>query len=346
MAPALARAQQTLPGPGDQAVQEQQRRQGQLVRRPRELSAVAETPFGRGDPPRHPFIVTRQIFTGAGKVGSENGRPAVPTRSPSAPTSSRRRSVWKRRSSGPIVNTRDEPHGDPGKYRRLHVIIGDANLSEYQTFLKLGVTALFLAALEDGALPDPLDLADPVDSCWQGQPRPGSRPSSRPGRWRVTATALEIQCATSNGSRSTPSRARRAGVGSVLSEWERYPHRPRSGPRLTADRLDWVAKRRLLGGYVDRDGLAWDHAKAARPSPSSITTSIRAPVSTTGWRRGSTCVRLFTDDEVEAAVENPPDPDEGLFPGSCVSEFPDSLVAANWDSLVFDTGEPISSGFL
>ena len=92
----------------------------------------------------------------------------------------------------PIINTRDEPHGDP-QYRRLHVIIGDANLSECQIFLKLGATALLLAALEDGALPDPLDLQDPVESCWRV-----SHDIGLGNRWSSTVEALR-QLWSSNG---------------------------------------------------------------------------------------------------------------------------------------------------
>ena len=78
------------------------------------------------------------------------------------------------------------------KYRRLHVIIGDANLSECQNFLKLGATALMLSALEDGALPDPLDLQDPVESCWRvSHDISLGKPLELEGGG--TATALELQ---------------------------------------------------------------------------------------------------------------------------------------------------------
>ena len=82
----------------------------------------------------------------------EPRRGAVPAHA-SGPTSSRRRSGSRPRSSGPIVNTRDEPHADAQKYRRLHVIVGDANLREVATFLKVGTTALVLAMIEDDVLP-------------------------------------------------------------------------------------------------------------------------------------------------------------------------------------------------
>ena len=98
------------------------------------------------------FLVTRQIFTGAGKVGSETGGPTpfqLTQRADFFEAEIGLETTLKR----PIVNTRDEPHADPDRYRRLHVIVGDANLCEVATFLKVGTTALVLRMLEDGAAP-------------------------------------------------------------------------------------------------------------------------------------------------------------------------------------------------
>src|SRR3972149_8332134 len=125
-----------------------------------------DLPFGEVIRYLTTFLVTRQVFTGAGKIGAENGRPATPFQISQRADFFEEEVGLETTLKRPIINTRDEPHGDPGKYRRLHVIIGDANLSETQTFLKLGSAALVLAAIEDGALPDSLTLADPVASCW------------------------------------------------------------------------------------------------------------------------------------------------------------------------------------
>ncbi len=122
------------------------------------------TPFGQIVRHLTPFFVTRQIFTGSGKVGSENGRPDVDYQITQRADFFEEQVGLETTLKRPIVNTRDEPHGDPSKYRRLHVIIGDATQSEVQNFLKLGVTAIFLAAVEDGALPDSFELDDPVAS--------------------------------------------------------------------------------------------------------------------------------------------------------------------------------------
>src|SRR3972149_10538204 len=124
------------------------------------------TPFGQIVRDLTPFLVSRQVFTGAGKLGAE------------APWDERGRIFYQLTQRAdffeaevglettlkrPIVNTRDEPHADPDKYRRLHVIIGDANLCEVATFLKVGTTALVIKMIEDEYLPD-LTLANPVAS--------------------------------------------------------------------------------------------------------------------------------------------------------------------------------------
>jgi proteasome accessory factor A len=109
-----------------------------------------------------PFLVSRQIFCGAGKVGSENGAEHVPyqisQRADFFETEMGLDTMVKR----PIINTRDEPHANRDRYRRLHVIIGDANMSEFTTYLKVGTALVVLHMIEEGFLPEPLALRNPV----------------------------------------------------------------------------------------------------------------------------------------------------------------------------------------
>src|SRR6185436_4121047 len=129
-----------------------------------------ETPFGRIVAQVTPHFVTRQVFAGAGKVGCE--LPGVPSRD--VPFQLSQRADFFEEEVGlettlkrPIVNTRDEPHCDAQKYRRLHVIIGDANLSEVATFLKVGTTAVVLSMIEDDELGRDVSLATPVHALRQ-----------------------------------------------------------------------------------------------------------------------------------------------------------------------------------
>ena len=161
----------------------------------------------------------------------------------------------------PIINTRDEPHADPEKYRRLHVIIGDANLAEMSTYLKVGTTALVLAMIEDG-----VPHRRPRDRCSGGVAARGlARPDAahlvtmRDGR-RLTAVQLQMEYLEQ--ARKYVEDRYGADVddvtADVLERWESVLSRLEDDPMSLSRELDWVAKLALLEGYRDRDGLDWD----------------------------------------------------------------------------------------
>jgi proteasome accessory factor PafA2 len=284
------------------------------------------------------FMVTRQIFTGSGKVGRENDRPDVDYQITQRADFFEEEVGLETTLKRPIINTRDEPHGDPSRYRRLHVIIGDANLSEIQIFLKVGTTALMLAALEDGALPDPLDLRDPVTACWQVS-HDLSMKEPLDLDEGGTATALELQWRYHEWlSKYAEAELDDPVWKQVLDEWERVLTLLEADPMRLADTLDWVAKKRILDGYRERDGLAWTDPKLKALSLQYHDVDPAKGLYQRLAARGS-FRRLFTDDQIEEATVEPPTRTRAYFRGRCVSRFPDSLVAANWDSLVFDVGE-------
>jgi proteasome accessory factor A len=284
------------------------------------------------------FLVTRQVFTGSGKVGSENGRPEttyqISQRSDFFEEEVGLETTLKR----PIVNTRDEPHAEPGSYRRLHVIIGDATLSETQTFLKLGSLSLFLAALEEGALGEPVAIADPVESVWRVSHDPTLR-RTIPLADGTTATALDLQWRYLEELSKYGEAGGADDIGRrVLGLWEEILTDLEQDPATTADRLDWTAKLALLNGFLERDGLAWNDPKIklldlqyhdVDPDRGLYHRLVGA----------GRMQRLFTDDEIATATAEPPARTRAYFRGRCVEKFEDSLVAANWDSLIFDVGE-------
>lgn len=295
------------------------------------------TPFGQVIKFSSAFFVSRQIFTGAGKVGSENGRPAADYQITQRADFFEEEVGLETTLKRPIINTRDEPHGDPSRFRRLHVIIGDANRSHVQIFLKLGVTAVFLAALEDRAMPDAIELSDPVEACWKVSHDPFAPLGLEGGG---SATALEIQQRYLEWlSKYVESELDEGVWPQVISEWESVLVDLESDPDLCADRLDWVAKRHLLQAYIDRDGLEWSDPKLRMID---LLYHDVDPARSTYQRlldRGR-IRRLFDEVSIQEATKTPPSRTRAYFRGRCVSMFPDSLVAANWDSLVFDTGKP------
>ncbi len=241
----------------------------------------------------------------------------------------------------PIVNTRDEPHCDATKYRRLHVIVGDANLSEVATFLKVGTTALVLAMIEDDALPRDFLFNAPV---WALR-RVSYDLSLRAPLELVdgsTVTALDVQWELFDRARKYADSFGLECVGEavgaeIIRRWESVLTALESDPMSLADQLDWVAKYRLIEGYRERHDLAWDDARLAamdlqyhdlRPSKSLFA------------RLGME--RLTDDAEVMAARTEPPTDTRAYFRGKCLQRWADDIVAANWDSLVFDIGrEPL-----
>lgn len=297
-----------------------------------------DTPFGDVIRYAMTFLVTRQIFTGAGKVGSENDRSdanyQITQRADFFEEEVGLETTLKR----PIINTRDEPHGDPSKYRRLHIILGDANLSETQNFLKVGTTALVLAALEDGALPDSLDLFDPVESCWIVSHDLGlNRTLQIDGGG--TATAIDLQARYLEWLAKYVEKELDDPVWTqVIDEWERVLDALATNPESLADTLDWVAKKRLLDGFIERDHLAWDSPKLKALDLQFHDVDSNKGLYNRLAARGS-MRRLFSDQQILDAMDRPPEKTRAYFRGRCVSDFSDALVAANWDSLVFDVGE-------
>ncbi len=284
------------------------------------------------------FFVTRQIFTGSGKIGSENGRPPVDYQITQRADFFEEEIGLETTLKRPIINTRDEPHADPSRYRRLHVILGDANRSEVQTFLKLGTTALVLDAIEDGAFPDPIELVDPVREVWSVSHDPKLEYAMETTD-RGRLTALEIQWQYLDVIQQY---ARSIGVGpvwtQVLGEWEQILLDLETDPRSTADRLDWTAKLRILEGYRSRDGLAWNDSKLRLLDLQYHDVDPQRGLYQRLVDRGA-IRRLFDDQQVELATIEPPEDTRAFFRGTCVHRYPEALVSANWDSLVFDIGE-------
>ena len=208
-----------------------------------------------------PFFVSRQVICGAGRVGrgASGDEPGyqIAQRSDYIEVEVGLETTLKRG----IINTRDEPHADADKYRRLHVIIGDANLSEYSTLLKVGTTALVLDMIEKGVRFDELRLAEPVRSVHRisHDPTLSTTVELSDGR-RVTG--LDLQRAYFEKAAKHVENTMGGDVDpdttEVLTLWGEVLDALARDPLDCADRLDWAAKLRLLEGYRERDGLTWD----------------------------------------------------------------------------------------
>lgn len=289
-----------------------------------------------------PFFVTRQIVAGAGKVGSESMQ--KPKGEVSFQLSQRAdffeeevglETTLKR----PIVNTRDEPHADASKYRRLHVILGDANMSEISSYLKVGTTSIVLSMIEDGYMDDlDLSLVNPVAALRQVS---CDLTLSQPLRLQSgkTITPLGIQRAIFE---KACEYGEEIGFGAVapdndgymvLRQWGEVLDGLEADPLSMADTLDWVAKYRLVSAYRERNKLSWDDPKLAaidlqyhdiRPNKSLF------------YRLG--VKKLIEDSDVKNAVSQPPPDTRAYFRGKCLELYGNYIAAANWDSMIFDLG--------
>jgi proteasome accessory factor PafA2 len=297
-------------------------------------------PFGRVVAGITPFFVTRQLFAGAGKVGCE----AAGLSGKDVPFQISQRADFFEEEVGlettlkrPIVNTRDEPHCDAQKYRRLHVILGDANLSEVSTYLKVGTTAIVLSMIEDDELGRDLSLASPVQALRQvSYDLSLAKPLELANGTR--ATALEIQWQYLDFAKKYAESRGLESVGEevgadVLQRWESVLHALETDPMSLATQLDWVAKYQLLSAYRERHGLDWTDTKLRAMDLQYH--DIR-PARSLSTRVG--LERLTTDAEVTAAMTDPPRTTRAWFRGRCLQRWGSAVVAANWDSLVFDVG--------
>ncbi len=251
-----------------------------------------------------PYLISRQIFTGAGKVVTNAKGTAYSM-------SQRAEHIWESISSAttrsrPIINTRDEPHADPERYRRLHVIVGDSNMNEFATFLKVGTASVILAMIEDRStvLRD-YNLASPINALrdisydlWSKEP---VRLSS--GR---DMTALEIQedlCERAEAFVQT--RHLPPDQVQAVTLWREVIEQYRSDPMLLADRVDWIAKLQIIERERERSGVGLADPRVALIDLLYHDTDLSRGLFYRHQARGHV-TRMVTDDAITEATLQPP----------------------------------------
>lgn len=287
-----------------------------------------------------PFFVTRQIICGAGRVGlgqdsSRNGY-QISQRADFFEAEVGLETTIRR----PIINTRDEPHAAADKYRRLHVIIGDANLSQTSNYLKFGTTAMVLSLIEAGLAPK-VEVYEPVAAL-----QAVSHDTSLTSKLRLLdgrrVTALDLQWmyhdAASKLAQDTGVADAVDGDGhthGVLERWATVLTQLDSDRSAASSSVEWLAKLSLLEGYRQRDGLDWDNPQLGlidlqwadiRPEKGLYYKLLEH----------QRMQRIVDDAEIAAAVTEPPSDTRAFFRGRCVSRFGQDLVGASWDSVIFD----------
>jgi len=203
-----------------------------------------------------PFFVTRQVYAGAGKLLKLSGKTHyfmsqraqhIHEKTSSSTTSSRS-----------IINTRDEPHADAEKYRRLHIIIGDSNMSEFATLMKVGVTAVVLSMIEEGFTVPNIELEDPVKAI-----REISRDTTLKRRVKLEdgreLTAIEIQRAYLERAYDyLASTAVDPVTEDIVRKWEDILNKLEEDPMQLSRQIDWVMKKDLMISYMEKKNCGWD----------------------------------------------------------------------------------------
>ena len=285
-----------------------------------------------------PFLVTRQIFAGAGKLGIEAesaaGRPGIYQISQRSDFFSVLVSI-DTMNKRPLINTRDEPHADPNKYRRFHVIIGDSNMSEWATALKVGTTAMVLDLIERGAAPA-IELAQPIEALqaisrdqnydWIIELRDGRKISAIDVQRLYLEAAQKAQLAEDEEE------------AWLLREWENVLNDLARDVSLAADRIDWVAKKNLLSALQASEKLSWSD-----PWLQAIDLEYHNIMPEDGLhyelvRQGS-MRRITTEDDIEKAIVSPPETTRAYFRGRAVAKFGYAIGALQWDEIVFSEGK-------
>jgi proteasome accessory factor A len=264
-----------------------------------------------------PFLVTRQVFAGAGKV-LQTPRGAVFS------LAQRAEHIWEGVSSAttrsrPIINTRDEPHADAERFRRLHVIVGDSNMSEYTSWLKVATCDLVLRMLEERAVMRDLSLDNPIRAI-----REISHDITGTRRVRLSSgremSALEIQQAYLErverfveSNHASDDEAKR-----VVAEWRYVLEHLVSDPMSLDRQLDWVTKYQLIERYRAKHDLPLSHARVQM-----LDLSYHDVVRDRGLyyllARQGRVQRLLDEAEIEHATEHPPETTRAALRGRFIT---------------------------
>ncbi len=284
-----------------------------------------------------PFLITRQIFAGAGKIGIEAegaaSQPGVYQISQRADFFSVLVSIdtMNRR---PLVNTRDEPHADVNRYRRFHVILGDSNMSEWATAMKIGTTSLVLDLIERGQAPQ-LEIAQPIDANksisrdqtydWIIELKDGRKISA------IDVQRIYLKAAADIDNGGGEDRQW------ILCEWENVLNDLEQDVMVARDRLDWAAKKFLLNALEEEEKLAWSDPWLQSIDLEYHNVDLERGLYYELVRQGS-MRRIVNEDEIKMSIFTPPETTRAFFRGRSVARFNDEITSIQWDEIVFANG--------
>src|SRR5512134_310189 len=265
-----------------------------------------------------PFLVTRQIIVGAGKV-TQTPRGAMYS------VSQRAEHIWEGVSSAttrsrPIINTRDEPHADAERFRRLHVIVGDSNMGEWTTFMKVGITDLVLRMVEGNTVMRDLSLENPIRAIREISHDPSCTRKVKLSNGRELS-ALEMQTEYFEKTERFVERRGADEISKVLlREWREALDALIEGePERLVRKVDWVTKRMMIERYMAKHDLA-----LASPRVALLDLSYHDVNRTRGLyyllERAGKVERVVTDAQVNLAMREPPQTTRAKLRGDFIKQ--------------------------
>jgi len=287
-----------------------------------------------------PFLVTRQLYAGSGKVGTDGKRVE-----PFSGLQLGQRSDFiecllsiETMTQRPIINTRDEPHANTGAWRRLHLILGDANMSPYATALKVGTTRLVLAMIAEEKLPPVPELDDPVaDIKRVSRDRTGTVSLQRAGGGTITPLEIQewyLEQAAKQGALLDDADE----VNWILKEWRHTLDDLKHSPEKLRDRIDWAIKESLFMDFMEAEGVGWDD-----PVMQSLDLEYHNLDPERGLYYGlaaSGDVAPFIREEtVDRAVHHAPPATRAAIRGRAVDRQADNIRAIHWTGIEFKNGD-------
>lgn len=284
-----------------------------------------------------PFLVTRQLYAGAGKVGSELNEDLTFSGLQLAQRSDFIETVLSIETmvQRPIINTRDEPHATQDKYRRLHLILGDANMSPYATALKVGTTRLVLTLIDEDKLKLPVALENPVkDVKVVSRDHTGGIALKRmDGK---TITSLEIQESYLDAVDKNLS-GQCEEWDWIIREWARTLDELKNHPEKLADRIDWAIKKDIFTRFVESEKVRWDD-----PWLKSLDLEYHNLDPERGLYRGleqtGDVYAMFSNGEVQRAIKKPPEDTRAFVRGMAVTHEASKIKNIHWTAIEFKDG--------
>jgi len=293
-----------------------------------------------------PFLVTRQIYAGAGKAGSENGMPQVDFQISQRADFFEKIIGIETTRRRPIINTRDEPHADPERFRRLHVIIGDANMCEVATLLKVGTTQFILWMLEDNVTLPNFKIEDPVEALHLISHDCDSTKNIKLENGK-TVTPIDVQMEfLSIAEEYLKNKSMTEWEQKVLQGWEFVLQKLPNDKDQLIGMIDWITKHHLVLKYTQGSGMKWDSPLIKEidikyhnidPKESLYYKLVEANV----------IKKLIPDERINYFVENPPQNTRAYLRGECIKKFSRNITEIDWakigiDSKIFHLSDPFA----